>query len=233
MCDLNRGNKWSFEPDANLFSNSKIMSRWSAAEVQVLSGDQTTGTADDDISNKEELEIAWHIASRKTSKSTFTKIQNRILSLVEDASASCLEVEQFFAELKELEAKLEETCEKLWYLFTILKADARVTQVDQWLDKLFGEALEVKSAVARYLDNRSRSRNSSVRSSKKSAAVKSKIPKSTDKQQSGNLFETMKHEMLEFEIPTMYLDSIAHHRDEANLKATSNLCRIKHYLIAI
>jgi hypothetical protein len=98
LCDLNRGNKWSFEPDANLFGNSKIMSRWSAAEVQVLSGDQTTGTADDEISNKEELEIAWHIASRKTSKSKFTKIQNRNLSLVEDASASCLEVEQFFAE---------------------------------------------------------------------------------------------------------------------------------------
>ena len=31
----------------------------------------------------------------------------------------------------------------------------------------------------------------------------------------------MKHEMLEFEIPTMNLDSIANHRDEANLKATS------------
>jgi predicted nucleic acid-binding Zn-ribbon protein len=31
----------------------------------------------------------------------------------------------------------------------------------------------------------------------------------------------MKHEMPEFEIPTMNLDSIAHHRDEANLKATS------------
>ena len=140
---------------------------------------------------------------------------------MEDASASCREVEQFFTELKELEAKLEEICEKLRYLFTVLKADARVTQLDQWLDKLFDEALEVKSAVARYLDNRSSSRNSSVRSSKKSAAVKSKISKSTDKQQSGNLFEKMKHEMPEFEIPTMNLDSIAHHRDEANLKATS------------
>ena len=114
----------------------------------MLPGDQTTGTADDEIPNKEELEIAWHIASRKKSKSKFTKIQNRIISLVEDASASCLEVEQFLAELKELEAKLEETCET--YLFTVLKADARVTQLDQWLDKLFGEDLEVKSAVARY-----------------------------------------------------------------------------------
>jgi hypothetical protein len=114
------------------------MSRGSAAEVQVLSGDQTTGTADDEVSNKEELEIALHIASRKTSMSKFTKIQNRIISLVEDASASCLEVEQFFAELKELEAKLEETCEKLRYLFTVLKADARVTQLYLWLDKLFG-----------------------------------------------------------------------------------------------
>jgi hypothetical protein len=197
------------------------MSRGSAAEAQVVSGDQTTATADDETLNKEELEIAWHVASRKTSKSKFTKIRNRILSFVEDASASCREVEQFFAELKELEAKLEETCEKLRYLFTVPKADAHVTQLDQWLDKLFDEALEVKSAVARYLDNRSSSRNSSVRSSKKSAAVKSKISKSTDKQQSGNLFETMNHEMPEFEIPTMNLDSIAHHRDKANLKATS------------
>ena len=102
MCDLNRGNKWSFEPDANLFGSSKIMSRGSAAEAQVVSGDQTTGTADDETPNKEELEIAWHIASRKTSKSKFTKIRNRILSLVEGAFASCREVEQFFAELKEL-----------------------------------------------------------------------------------------------------------------------------------
>jgi hypothetical protein len=50
LCDLNRGNKWSFEPDANLFGSSKIMSRGSAAEAQVVSGDQTTGTVDDSAS---------------------------------------------------------------------------------------------------------------------------------------------------------------------------------------
>ncbi len=197
------------------------MSQGSAAEAQVVSGDKTTGIAVDESPKKEELEIAWHIASRKTTKSKFTKIRNRILSLVDNASASCREIEQFFTELKDLEAKLEGTCEKLWYLFTVLKADVRVTQLDEWLDKLYDEALEVKSAVARYLDNRSSSRNPSVASSKKSTTVKSNILKSTDKQQSDNLFKTTKHEMPQFEMPTMKPALSAHHKNEANLNTNS------------
>ena len=131
--------------------------------------------------------------------------------------------------MKDLEAKLEGTCEKLRYLFTVLKADVRVTQLDKWLVKLYDEALEVKSAVARYLDNRSSSRNSSVASSKKSTTVKSNISKSMDKQQSDNLFnmiimqydKTTKHEMPQFEMPTMKPALSAHHKNEANLNTNS------------
>ncbi|CAB3993574.1 Hypothetical predicted protein [Paramuricea clavata] len=177
------------------------MSRGSAAEAQVVSGDQTTETADDETPNKEELEIAWRIASRKTSKSKFTKIRNRIISLLEDASASCL-----------------------------LKADARVTQLDQWLDKLFDEALEVKSAVARYLDNHSSSRNSSVRSSKKSATVKSKISKSTDKQQSARISRRReerksirkKTAASGKSKPDNYRDTVDWVESQQNIRATTN-----------
>ena len=42
------------------------MSQGSAAEAQVVSGDKTTGIPVDESPKKEELEIAWHIASRKT-----------------------------------------------------------------------------------------------------------------------------------------------------------------------
>lgn len=136
--------------------------------------DEINGKKDEEgASVNKDVEIASLFNSRKTTKCKFTKIKNKLTTLLESDSPSRREVKLLANELKVTETKLEEICEKLQILLTSVGDTERLEQIVEWLDKVTEEALTARTEAARYLDVRDDDSSSSV-SSKASFQVRRK-----------------------------------------------------------
>ena len=108
----------------------------------------------------DEIEVSSLLNSRKTARSKFTRIKNKLTTLLDSDLPSRHEVKLLVHELKETETKLEEICEKIQIALTSLGDTDRLEQLEVWLDKLVEEALSTKTEAAQCLNDS----NSSVSS---------------------------------------------------------------------
>ena len=114
--------------------------------------------------SRDEIEVSSLINSRKITRSKFTRIKNKLTTLLDSDLPSRHEVKLLVCELKETDTKLEEICEKIQIALTSLGDTDRLEQLEVWLDKLGEEALTTKTEADRYLDAHVNDSSSSVSS---------------------------------------------------------------------
>ena len=91
--------------------------------------------------SSDEIEVSNLLNSRKTARSKFTRIKNKLTTLLDSDLPSRHEVKLLVHELKETKTKLEEICEKIQIALTSLGDTDRLEQLEVWLDKLVAQCL--------------------------------------------------------------------------------------------
>ena len=86
--------------------------------------------------SRDEIEVSSLFNSRKITRSKFTRIKNKLTTLLDSDLPSRHEVKLLVHELKETETKLEEICEKIQIALTSLGDTDCLEQLEVWLDKL-------------------------------------------------------------------------------------------------